>query len=217
MIRVLQGHGRYDDPWHPFEESSNAVATILADLGDVEVLGVAPDALADLDGVDLLVVNTGCGDPDNPPQPDPTWAAAFGSLHEWVQAGGPTLALHTAAASFTDSAYWADDLGGRWVRGVSMHPPRDEVGFAVLGDHPIVAGLGNHLEVREERYSFMEQAPQVTALLSHQFEGAEQVMAWVHETGGVRAVYNGMGHDASSYAQQAEADFVLSAARWLLR
>src|SRR5699024_2171901 len=52
MIRIVTGHGRYADPWHPFAETSAGIASVAADLdADHDVVTVTPEAIGDLDGV----------------------------------------------------------------------------------------------------------------------------------------------------------------------
>ena len=63
---ILNGAGRYADPWHPYAETSARLASLVAEAGyDVEVRDDVDAALATLGGdVALLVVNA--GDPDGP-------------------------------------------------------------------------------------------------------------------------------------------------------
>jgi hypothetical protein len=66
---LLSGTGRYADPWHPFAETSAALAGLLREQGfgvemadDVDAALArlaAPDGPADADLPDLLVVNVG--------------------------------------------------------------------------------------------------------------------------------------------------------------
>ncbi|HEX6364913.1 MAG TPA: hypothetical protein VF000_02095, partial [Agromyces sp.] len=72
---ILSGSGRYSDRWHRFDETSAALAGIVAGAGyHVDVNDDVLGGLAALDGIDLLVVNA--GDPDMPNADDAIDAAA---------------------------------------------------------------------------------------------------------------------------------------------
>ena len=64
-ILVLSGAGRYADNIHDFDATSEAVSQVLTERGhQVEVRRSYPEALDHLAGADLLIVNTGGGDPE---------------------------------------------------------------------------------------------------------------------------------------------------------
>lgn len=213
-VRVLSGVAPYDDPWHPFAETSAAAAAVLRGAGhDVEVLDSTPAALGSLDEVDLLVVNCGRGEGALGAAAE-QWLSAFAHATDWLDAGGVVLGLHTAANTFHDWAAWDSTLGGRWVGGHSFHPPLDEVGFTIVPgaeQHPVLAGLDG-VAVTDERYSHLVLDQGVTPLLQHHHDGVDEVMAWANG----RAVYDGMGHDARSYASPDHQRFLVNAAEWLL-
>lgn len=214
-IRVVSGLAPYDDPWHPFAETSATVATVLRWAGhDVEVLDCTPQTLGSLDGIDLLVVNCGRGDGQGLGDALDEWTLAFDHATDWLEAGGVVLGLHTAANTFHDWPVWAETLGGRWVAGHSFHPPLDQVGFTIVPgaeQHPVLAGL-ERVAVTDERYSALILNGASTPLLQHHHEGVDHVMAWATD----RAVYDGMGHDARSYESPDHQRFLVNAAEWLL-
>lgn len=216
---VLSGQGRYADPWHPFAETSDAVAEVVTDLGwAVEVRASEAGALADLSGVDVLVVNTGGGDPASPPTPDAAWQRDFEHLQGHVDAGRPVLALHAAANTFPDWEQWPEILGGRWVRGTSTHPELSHAVFEACPEqasHPVFAGLptGDQLGLPElgpcilchdERYSELTVHAGSVALLRHHTAGRHQVCAWLNGS----VLYDGLGHDARSYASASRRRFL---------
>lgn len=216
QIRVLSGRHRYGDPWHPFADTSRAVAVILTGAGhEVEVVhDSTPDCLTGLDAIDLVVVNLG-GNPLVELAPDAQWDAAHRQFGAWMRAGGRVLALHTAANAFPDWADWPSLLGGQWVRGRSFHPDQDLARFEPHPDarqHPVWRGL-DAVTAHDERYSSLTVNPSSTPLVGHQEAGRFEVMGWAR---GRRVLYDGMGHDASSYDSPTRAELLVNEAAWLL-
>lgn len=110
-IRILSGHGRYTDPWHPFAESSSAIRDILRGAGyRVEVRDDDPSCLSGLDDLDLVIVNLG-GNVEVALEYDGKWAAAQRDFGQWIRDGGRVLAVHTAANCFPDWSDWPELLG----------------------------------------------------------------------------------------------------------
>ncbi|OYN88824.1 ThuA domain-containing protein [Parenemella sanctibonifatiensis] len=214
-IRVVRGHGRYTDPWHPFVESSDGIASVAREHpgASVDLVDAEPAALADLSGVDLVILNTGTGtDPKSPLPEDAEWAAAHEAFGAWIDGGGKVIGTHTAAASLRDWPRWSELLGGQWVRGVSMHPPRSDAHFRpVTGQesHPLLAGLPEGVRAFDERYSKLTLAPDSVPVLEHELEeqywsegpdgtqhGARQLCVWVSAAG---LIYDALGHGPEAY------------------
>ena len=217
-VTILSGAGPYADPWHDFPATSAAAARALEPLGlDVAVVPLEPETVAAaVAGSDLVVVNAGGGDPDAPPEVDGGWAPAFEALRSHRTAGKPLLGLHTAANTLQGLDDWPRWLGGRWVRGRSMHPPigdaRVEVGDP---EHPVTAGFGA-FTVLDERYCFLDRDPGARVLLHHDHEGRPEPLVWVTEQDGARTVYDALGHDVRSYASPERADLLRREVGWLL-
>lgn len=105
---------------------------------EVEISENIDDRLADLDGVELLAINTGDSSPGGP-KLDANVAARRGLL-DYVDRGGPVLVLHFSISSLRGIQEWESIVGGRWISGVSMHPEFGLAEIAVYPDrHPIVA------------------------------------------------------------------------------
>lgn len=215
---VLSGEGRYADPWHPFSATSSALARVLTEHGlDVEVSGDVEERLADLDGVDLLVVNTGDPWHDGPQAPRALPAARAG-LSAFARRGGGVLGVHTAAASLRDVPEWRSLLGGVWVNGVSMHP---EIGATVVRvtqrSHPVTRGI-REIPTFDERYSFLETDAGLDVLAVHAHAGIEHPLVWARQDEtGARIVYSALGHDERGYASPVVHRLIAQAADWLLR
>ena len=222
-VLVLSGRGRYEDPWHDMAATSHRVATLLTSAGhDVVVRGSFPDAADDLDGVDLLVVNTASGRPDPAHDgDDATWAPFHEAVRAFADAGRPVLALHQGANTFADSPHWERILGGRWVDGTSMHPTIGPATFTVAGpEHPIgatlVAGPTGAVTAFDERYSYLRVSPDVEVILTQVHDDVTHPVVWAHQGGGVRVVYDGLGHDVRSYASASRCALLRTEVAWLL-
>lgn len=215
MIRILSGADRYDDPWHPFAETSACLRDLLESHGQrVEVRDDDPSCLDGLAEVDLLLVNLG-GNPTVELEPDPRWQRAHAELGHWVAGGGRVLAVHTAANTFPDWSGWPQILGGQWIRGRSRHPRRCVATFEQCPgaeDHPVWSGLET-VTVYDERYSFLDVAEDSTPLVRHELSEEWEVMGWAH---GRRVVYDGMGHNARSYQSPTRCRLLLNEVEWLL-
>jgi type 1 glutamine amidotransferase len=211
---VISGAGPYIDSWHDFPATSARLAAIVRGLGcSVDVTELVEDALADPHDARLLVVNIG-----NPadPRPRERMDAAADGLARHLAGGGCLLGVHSSSTSLTGMRQWPEILGGRWVRGTSIHPPLAKCTVSVSdANHPITNGLTD-FSVVDERYSYVEVQPGVVTLCEHDFEGSTQPLVWAHEYAGGRVVYDGLGHDVGSYDAPGHVRLIERAVRWLL-
>ena len=214
-VLVVSGSGPYSDPWHRFPETSRRLAAIISGISkSVEVTEDVEGRLALPGRCDLLVVNI--GNPSAPRPPDRITAAARG-LTGHLAAGGALLGVHVSATSLTTMAEWPAILGGRWVRGHTMHPPQDLASIEIRSDsHPIVVGMTD-FQIFDERYSFLQTNPGVEVLCDHEDDEVRHPIVWARETSRARVVYDGLGHDARSYDSAAHVELVERSVRWLLR
>lgn len=216
-VLVLSGEGRYADPWHDFAGTSARVAEILAGHGlRVEVRGTGSSEPVD---ARLVVVNAGGGADAIPGEPGDPGTAWRDAVVEHGLAGGPVLALHAATNTFYDEPRWPELIGGRWVPGTSMHPPKGEARVQVATtDHPITAGLPGELEIVDERYSFLDVSPTIVPLITQVHDAVAHPVVWTHEggpTGRVRAAVDTLGHDVAAYGD-VRADLLRREVDWLL-
>ena len=211
---VVSGAGPYVDPWHDFAATSARLAAILESLGySVDITGEVEDALADPGDVRLLVVNI--GNPAEPRPPERMDAAAAG-LARHLAGGGGLLGIHCSSTSLTGMREWPGILGGRWVRGRTMHPPQDECVVSMASAaHPVTRGLTDFTVV-DERYSYLRVSPDAEVLATHVHDELEHPVLWAYRRPTSRVVYDGLGHDARSYDSEDHRGLVLNAADWLL-
>jgi type 1 glutamine amidotransferase len=207
-VTVLSGSGRYQDQWHDFTATSVEVARVLEAMDlEVAVRAFKPQGvLAEVPDADLVVVNAGAGEfHESSDGPESAWVEAFEALRSHRARRGPLLALHAATMTLDGFDEWEEWVGGRWVRGRSMHPPIGEASVQVSdGDHAITAGLAP-FTVFDERYSHLDRSPSARVLLHHEHEGTEQPLVWAVEQDGARVVYDALGHDARAFASPARA------------
>jgi uncharacterized protein len=212
---VISGAGPYVDPWHDFPATSARLADIVRGIGcSVDVNEGVEDALAGPHDARLLVVNIG-----NPaePRPQETLDAAADGLARHLAGGGCLLGVHSSSTSLTGMRQWPKMLGGRWIRGTSMHPPLGEFTVSVTdARHPITQGLTD-FSVVDERYSHLEVQTDVMTLYEHYVDGAAHPLVWAHEYAGGRVVYDGLGHDVGSYDAPGHVRLVERAVCWLLQ
>lgn len=218
---LLSGTGRYSDPWHPFAETSAAVAGMLEEHG--LSVDTADDVDTALEGLqdsaawpDLLVVNVGLPrDGGTSPGTD----AATAGLEAWIAGGRPLLALHCSSTSFADTDSWEKALGGRWVRDVSMHPEYGPAHILLEGSFPV--GIPD-FTVDDERYSWLRTSPDVVVHARHEHEGHLHPLMWSLErdtpagTATARSFYDALGHDAASYSSLEHRELLTRAVDWLL-
>lgn len=211
---VLTGVGRYADPWHDFAGTSAQIVERLGELGVSARVSGTDEATFAFDDVSLLVVDAGGG---STPAPALAQGHARAAVLAFARAGRPVLATHAASNTFFETPEWAEVLGGRWVPGISMHPPLDTTVVRVVGaDHPITAGLGD-FEATDERYSYLETARDVTVLVTHAHDERDHPLVWARERAGARVVYDAFGHDPRAYSRPGRIELLRREVDWLLR
>ena len=210
---VVSGAGPYVDPWHDFPATSARLAALLRNTGlTVDITTEVEAALADPEGARLLVVNI--GNPDEPRPPEAMDQAAVG-LERHLADGGGLLGIHSSSTSLTGMREWPEILGGRWIRGRSMHPPRDHCVISITGaDHPVTAGLDD-FPIVDERYSHLETQPDVTVLYEHRFHGLTHPLVWARTAGRGRVVYDALGHEVRSYDAPGHLALLARSVEWL--
>ena len=208
---VVSGAGRYADPWHPFAATSDLLGGVLHSEGfAVEVDHDLDRVMAQLGGVDLLVVNA--GDPWRGDSADA--AVPMGSIEGFAEAltrGIGILAMHTAVATMRDYPEWAGTVGAMWVPGLSMHPPastsiiRVELGGVVSVDD---------FDLFDERYCRLQRLGRSDVVAWHDGDGRREPAAWTRTVGRSRIAVDVLGHDERSYESAGHVRLIAQLARW---
>lgn len=210
---VAAGTGRYGDPWHPFRETADVVADVLADDGwrvrredDVDA------ALGRLDDAQLLVVvagdpwrngETGRGAP----------AVSADGLRRALERGIGVLAVHNAVSTLRDYPEWHAALGGEWVVGQTWHPPLGELRVELDAAHPITHGLEDFVAL-DERYTDLRVEPDARVLARARDGARMHPLLWVRAHGASRVVASTLGHDPRSFEAREHRALLARAARW---
>ena len=214
-VLVFSGAGLYADPWHPFRETSTAVAGVLRDQGlDVVVRDSEPGSLLDVASFDVLVVNSGGRTSRAEPAEVLAWADDRRALEAFHHGGGPILGLHTAIGTFPDWPEWPAIIGGRW-NADSHHPEISTAAFEPTqgaAGHAVWEGL-HSVVVFDEQYSSLEVFGGSTPLIQHQVDGVAHTMGWLV---GESVIYDGLGHDGRSYESEDRRRLLVNEMEWLL-
>lgn len=210
MSRILlfSGGADYTDPWHPFAETSAMLTDVLEADGHEVAASDTLEGLSDsVVTTDLLVVNAGGGPARHPL--DDRLAGILASYR------GPLLGLHVAATLLPEHDAWEENLGGRWVRGVSMHPERGPLRLRAVSAHPLIEGLTS-LETVDEAYSGLRVSPDAEVLLVHAHDGETHPVCWILDRHGRRSAYTALGHDPEAYEAPVAGEVLRRLTRWLV-
>ncbi|GAB3564161.1 ThuA domain-containing protein [Spelaeicoccus albus] len=216
-ILVFSGSDRYDSQWHDHVATSVRVGRIVEDLDpDVRVRAARPEEFGALDDVEMVAVNMGYGAASEIDAPLSEWATALQALESFVRSGGGLLALHNSVGAFSEFDDWERLLGGKWNRGITMHPPIGNWGVTVHADSPDVTRGLDDFTVFDEMYSFLNVDPAVSVTASHTMDGTEHPIAWSRRHGDGRVAVDTLGHDLRSYDFPARVELLIRESRWLL-
>ena len=135
-----------------------------------------------------------------------------------VRRGGGLLAMHTAIVCFDGHPAWHSIVGASWDWDRSSHPPVAEVTVTVTEAgrrHPITEGLES-FSVVDEVYGFLDEEPDLVALLTGDHGGRAHPLLWARQVGEGRVVTSLLGHSVEACAHPANACILRRGARWAL-
>ncbi|GAB2546244.1 ThuA domain-containing protein [Brachybacterium huguangmaarense] len=214
---ILSGTGRHADEYHPFAETSRALAAVAVEAGlDPEIVTDVNGALAALRTAavpDLAIANLA-----GPSEPDPARGDASLAGLERVLAEAPVLAMHIAAGAFGTSPSWECAIGGRWTE-TSWHPELGRTRVRRTEEATAEPMLDcDAFEVVDERYLGLRLADDNRVLFTHADEdGGRAPTIWVRERPcAPRAAYDALGHDARCYESEGHRAVLAALMRWLV-
>ncbi len=208
---------------HPFAETSAVVADLLADAGlEAEVHGTVAEAVGDLPGAAMLVVNALWWSMQQDPKYAPHRAeyardladADLAAIVRHVETGGSLLALHTATICWDTQPGWRGLMGGGWQWGRSHHPPLGPVSVTLTAAGAALSGAGA-FSVIDEVYHALNPAFGCTILAQATAGSAPQPIAWTRHQGGGRVAVDALGHDGRSLREPGHAALLRGVIRWL--
>ena len=213
---------------HDFAASGDALATLAYSQGHEAARAVHPDdAASALDGgsFDALVVaglwwrmHGAAYDAWRTDWAYETPTATRAAIASFVRSGGGLVALHTAPICFDDWPEWHALVGGAWRWGTSSHPPYGTVTAALVApEHPVMAGVREHIELCDEVYGGLDVRADVHVLVTARRtpDDADQPVVWAHTFGTGRVVYDCFGHDSASIAHTHNAAIIANALAWV--
>lgn len=128
----------------------------------------------------------------------------------FVSSGKGFVGLHCAADSFRDNAEYIEMLGGKF----RTHPPMQTLPISVEDlSHPITAAMAP-FEIFDELY-VLDYAPGMHWLLSSEWEGEKQPVAWVKEHGRGRLFYLSLGHGPEAFNNPSFQKLVTRGIHWV--
>lgn len=213
--------------FHPFEESSAALAKTLEDVGIHSTITLdVEQGLKTLEQYDLLTVYAlrwrMIQHEKYIPYRD-EWQFSLSpdgqeAIRSFVERGGGLLGLHTASICFDDWPEWGSILGGAWDWGPSFHPELGPIEVKVEPTaHPITAGIRD-FAIEDEIYHDLALERDIEPLLTAQAdpERGPQPLMWARSFGDGRVVYDSLAHDASSILHNAHRHILKRAALWAM-
>ncbi len=133
------------------------------------------------------------------------------SLLHFVRQGGGFVGLHCAADTFKWSRDYVAMVGGKFKH----HPPFGKItAKKVLGDHPVLAGVGD-IEHQDEFYWLDDvRLDDKSVLLVGESGGQTRPLAWTKNYGAGRVCYAALGHGPEAYANKEFQKLIANALRW---
>lgn len=200
--------------YHPFAETSAAVADILSELGIESTVMPVSEGLTLLSQTrfDLLTVNALAFSMTQAEKYAPLraqFAYSAGAYHRaailsHMAGGGGLLGLHTAAICFDGWAEWPALLGAGWVWGTSHHPMPEYV----------TVGGAEGFTLWDELYCDMALASGAEVLATATSQSVTAPQPVLTRKG--RAVYLALGHDMTAITAPGYAGMLRRAARLAL-
>ncbi len=211
--------------YHPFSEYAEEITALCAARGVETVVTDSVEECASLlDEADLFtlyalrwrMLNHEKYVPHRPRWAYRMDADVAHAISQYAAKGGPILAMHTASICFDTWPGFGHVLGGIWQWGTTFHPPLSRVNVSPVGAHEVVEGLGD-FSMDDVIYHHLQREPASVPLLEGCVDGGDnQVVAWAHEYGAGRVVYDALGHDAATIEQPSHRAFLNASIEWLL-
>jgi uncharacterized protein len=99
----------------------------------------------------------------------------------------------------------------------AQHAPPQREATILLGHRPgpITNGLTDFV-IFDERYSYLQTQPDISVLYEHSYNQLRHPLVWARQTDRFRVVYDGLGHDTTSYDCAGQVELLRRSVSWLL-
>lgn len=212
-VVIVRGDGPHTDQWHALEDTSAAIARVLQESADwaVDVVGTDELTAESLTDAALVIVDAS----SNLDLEPGSSSAVVDLLVASVAGGRALLGVHSSSIAFRDDPRWAETLGGRWIRGVSWHPPIGAADVVLTSAGSALFGVTD-FTTHDERYTDLEVASDVEVLAFHREADAEYPLVWSCPTAAGKVGYSALGHGVESYESPGHRAMLVALVRWLI-
>lgn len=211
--------------FHPFEDSSKTLSTILDDIGYESLITMdIEEAFKNLEDYDLLTINALRWRMLNHEKYLPyidEWAFSLSEdgrkhLDNYIKNGGSMIALHTSSICFDDWDGWSKVLGGKWNWDRSFHPPLGPIKVTPIANHFVTDNIQS-FTLNDEVYHNLELEPESKPFLIGYTEETkeEHIIAWSYKYQQGRVIYNALGHDSDSLKNKELSEIIKRSALWV--
>lgn len=210
-----------DDVWHPAEVIERGIMSLAADGYRFEFVKAAKDILTpEMIGEYPLIIcckgnNVTSGNPE-PWFENSVTEVMGGEFRSYVERGGAFLAVHsgnTFKGEGDGAREYREFVGNRFL----SHPPRCGVVLKKAGEHPIMRGVKEEFNIRDEHYQIEILAEDADIFLTSSSEtGGTQAAGYTREMGRGRLCVLTPGHTLSVWQNKEFQKIFLNSIKYLL-
>ena len=134
------------------------------------------------------------------------------TLSDFVEGGKGLIAIHSAAAEFTNSEKYISMIGGQLLRAGSGDLTAEIV--QAQAAHPVMKGLKTFSTFDETYVHTKQNAVDRTVLMERVDANGREPYTWVRTQGKGRVFYTALGHDTRTWSQTEFADLISNGVVW---
>ena len=210
-----------DDVWHPAEVIEKGIRSLATEDYEFEFVKAAKDILTPemIAEYPLIICcksnNVTSGNPA-PWFENTVTEVTGGEFRSYVEQGGAFLAVHSGNVFMGEGdgiKEYTEFVGNRFL----SHPLRCEVILKKEKDHPVMCGVEEKFNIRDEHYQMEILAEDADVFLtSHSETGGIQVAGYTREMGKGRLCVLTPGHTLSVWKNQEFQKIFRNAMQWCL-
>lgn len=211
-----------DDLWHPAEVIEKGLVPLVGDRYQLDFVKTAKDILTpEMIGEYPLILccksnSVTSGNPA-PWFEDTVTEVMGGEFRRYVEQGGAFLAVHSGNVFLGEGQgvrEYTELVGNRFL----SHPLRCTVTLHKEKDHPILRGVPDSFQIRDEHYQIELLAQDADVfLVSASESGGRQPAGYTREIGAGRLCVLTPGHTLSVWKNSSFQRIFLNAAAWCLK